>query len=212
MQLTKFTHSCVRFDDGDRSLVVDPGVFSEVDEALDGVDAVLITHEHPDHVDVERLRGAAERNSALRVWAPRSVSETLSALGDRVTSVGPGETFDAGGFAVSTYGGQHAVIHPSIPVVANVGYLVEGVCHPGDSLVVPTSPVETLLVPIHAPWSKVAEVIDFLVSVRAGRALPIHDSLLTPAGRGFVEAHLIRIGGEYGVAYSPTAPGSSVPL
>ena len=28
MQLTKFTHACVRLDDGDRSLTIDPGAFS----------------------------------------------------------------------------------------------------------------------------------------------------------------------------------------
>jgi len=78
MQLTKFTHSCVRFDDADRSLVIDPGVFSEVDEALDGAGAVLITHEHPDHISepswkalVGRLRAASPEFAEL--WARHDV-------------------------------------------------------------------------------------------------------------------------------------------
>jgi L-ascorbate metabolism protein UlaG (beta-lactamase superfamily) len=57
--LTKFSHSCVRFDDGDRSLVIDPGTLSETDVALDGAGGVLITHEHPDHFDVDAVRSAA---------------------------------------------------------------------------------------------------------------------------------------------------------
>ena len=201
MQISKFVHSCVRLDDGDRRLVFDPGVFSDVDAALDGVTAVLITHEHPDHVDPVRLRAAAQADHALRIWAPPSVATQLADLGDQVTAVGPGETFTAAGFAVQTFGGQHAVIHPSIPVVANVAYLVEGVYHPGDSFTVPTAQVDTLLAPITAPWSKVSEVIDFVVSVRAPRVHGIHDASLMPAGLGIVEAHVGRIGAEHGSEY-----------
>lgn len=212
MQLTKFTHSCVRFDDADRSLVIDPGVFSEVEEALDGADAVLVTHEHMDHVDADRLRAAAGTDPRLRIWAPESVAASFRDLGEQVVTVAPGETIDAAGFQVRTFGGQHALIHPSIPVVANLGYLVGGVYHPGDSLIVPPVGVETLLAPLHAPWSKTAEVIDFVVAVRAPRVHQIHDALLNDIGIGFVEAHLSRIGGEHGSDYQHLRPGQTVAL
>jgi L-ascorbate metabolism protein UlaG (beta-lactamase superfamily) len=198
VQLTKFTHSCVRLDDGERSLVLDPGVFSEVEQALDGAGGVLITHEHADHIDEDRLRAAAGRDPRLRIWAPAGVAETLSDLGEQVVAVGAGESFDAAGFAVRSFGGQHALIHPTIPVVANVGYLVEGVYHPGDSFIVPTAPVRMLLVPLHAPWSKISEVIDFVVSVRAPHVHQIHDGLLNELGLGFVEAHVTRLGAAHG--------------
>ena len=74
MQLTKFTHACVRLDDGDRSVVIDPGVFSEVDEALDGTRAVLITHEHPDHIDLDKIRLALAGDSRLQLFAPAAVT------------------------------------------------------------------------------------------------------------------------------------------
>lgn len=210
MQLTKYTHSCVRFDDGDRRLVIDPGVFSEVEAALDGVDTVLITHEHADHIDEGRLRSAMSANSRLRVWAPAAVAATLADLGEQVVAVGPGQTFDAGGFTVQSFGGQHAVIHPSIPVVANVAFLIDGVYHPGDSFTVPNAAVQLLLTPLHAPWSKVSEVIDFAIAVRAPRAAPLHDSLLTPPGLGLVESHLSRIGASYEVQYARVEPGASI--
>jgi L-ascorbate metabolism protein UlaG (beta-lactamase superfamily) len=211
MELTKYTHSCVRITDGDRGLVIDPGAFSEVTTALDGIHAVLVTHEHPDHVDVDALLAAAEADSELRVWAPAPVAGMLSGLGDRVTTVIPGETLTAGGLGVRVFGGQHAIIHRSIPVVVNVGYLVEEtVYHPGDSLDVPTAPVPTLLLPIHAPWSKTAEVMDFLIGVRARQAYAIHDALLADPGLGFVEALLDRIATMYGVSYGRLTPGESV--
>lgn len=208
MQLTKYSHSCVRIDD-DRALVLDPGVFSEVNAALDGAAAVLITHEHPDHVDVDELQAAVQRDPQLRIWAPQPVAEALQ-LGEQVTVVEAGRAFDAAGFAVRTFGGQHAVIHPTIPVVPNVGYLInETVYHPGDALIVPPAAVQVLLAPIHAPWSKTAEVIDFVVAVRAPHVIGIHDALLTDAGRAIVEGHVERIGAEHGARYRPLRPGES---
>ena len=102
MRLTKYTHSCVRLDDGGRALVIDPGTFSETQLALDGAHAVLITHEHADHIDAPALLAAAQADAALRVWAPAPVAELLGSLGDRVTAVRAGESFSAGGFAVRT--------------------------------------------------------------------------------------------------------------
>lgn len=213
MLLTKFTHSCVRITDDDRAVVIDPGVFSEVETALADVSAVLITHEHPDHVDADRLAAAALANDDLRVWAPKSVADQLAGkpeLADRLTAVGPGEEFTAGGFPIRTFGGQHALIHSSVPVVSNVCYLVEGtVYHPGDSYVVPPLAVEMALIPINAPWAKIAETMDFAVAVRAPRAVGIHDALLSDAGRSLYGSQVRRIGLEYETAYQPLLPGES---
>jgi L-ascorbate metabolism protein UlaG (beta-lactamase superfamily) len=202
MQLTKHRHSCVRIDDGDRALVLDPGVFSDLDTALDGVDAVLITHAHPDHVDVERVRAAAQTDPRLRIWAPRSVAEQFADVGEQVVTIGPDESFEAAGFPVRTFGGQHALIHPLIPVVANVGYLIgEAVFHPGDSFTVPPAPVHTLLLPATAPWSKVAEVIDYAIAVRAPHAYPIHDAIVADAWLGLLQGNLVPIAERFGIEY-----------
>lgn len=212
-RLTKYTHSCVRFDDGDRSLVIDPGVFSEVEVALDGAQGVLITHEHFDHLDENKVRAAAKADPRLRIWAPSGVASSLADLGEQVVTVAAGETFEAGGFTVEAFGGQHALIHPTIPMVANLGYLIDGaVYHPGDSLIVATKPVQILLTPINAPWSRVAEVIDFTVAVRAPRAFQIHDAMVNDLGLPVIEGHLTRIGAQYGVEYKHLAPASSVEI
>jgi L-ascorbate metabolism protein UlaG (beta-lactamase superfamily) len=214
MQLTRFGHACIRLDDGQRRLVIDPGVFSEVGPALDGVDTVLITHEHADHVDHERLRTAAQQNPALRIWAPQPVVTQLGSLAGRATAVGAGESFHAGGFAVHTFGGKHAVIHPSVGTPCdNVGFLLDdSVYHPGDALFVPPATVTALLVPVHAPWSKLAEVIDFLVSVRPRAAFPVHDAMLSDIGRSGVESWLTRFGNEYGTAFRYLATGEQAQL
>ena len=208
MQLTKFGHSCVRVDDGDRTLVLDPGAFSDLDPALDGADAVLITHEHIDHVNPDRLRAAAQADPRLRIWAPAGVAASFADLGEQVVSVSAGESFEAAGFAVRTFGGQHALIHPLIPIVANVGYLIgESVYHP--SFVVPPAPVSTLLFPAVAPWSKMSEVLDFVIAVRAPKALPIHDAIVNDLYRMVMRNNMGPILERFGVTLDEFAEPAS---
>ncbi|MET7803818.1 MBL fold metallo-hydrolase [Micromonospora chersina] len=187
MQVTKYTHSCVRLEHDGGVLVVDPGVYSEP-EALDGVDAVLITHEHPDHVNVEALTRALDRRP-VSVNGPASLAGALGDAAEALTVVAPGESFTAAGVAVRAYGGQHAVIHPDIPVIQNLGYVFNDVVyHPGDSLVVPDDiQVDTLFAPIHAPWSKFSEVVDFIRAVAPRRAFALHDGLLNDRGFGVLD-------------------------
>jgi L-ascorbate metabolism protein UlaG (beta-lactamase superfamily) len=202
VKLTKLGHSCVRLEKDDHVLVIDPGIFSDPSTALQGAQAVLITHEHPDHIDVDVVRAAAQLNPDIRIHAPAAVAKSLEDLGDRVVTVAVDSEFEVAGFGVKTVGSQHAVIHPLIPYVANIGYLVDGeLFHPGDSLTVPTDPVKYLLVPVHAPWSKVSEIIDFVIAVRADSAFPIHNALLNEIGTGMVENLIGGMGGRYGSVY-----------
>ncbi|SFK94546.1 MBL fold metallo-hydrolase [Streptomyces pini] len=203
MELTKKGHACVALHREGRTLVIDPGGFSEADAAV-GADAILVTHEHPDHFDESRLRAALEANPAAGIWTLRSVAERISAaFPGRVHTVGGGDAFTAAGFEVEVHGELHAVIHPDIPRVTNVGYVVTApgagtVFHPGDALTVPGRPVDTLLLPVHAPWSKVAEVVDYVREVRPRVAYDVHDGLLSDFG------HLI-----YGRLLGPNGPGTA---
>jgi L-ascorbate metabolism protein UlaG (beta-lactamase superfamily) len=216
MKLTKYTHACVRLEEGGSVLVLDPGTFSETKEALDGAQAVLITHEHGDHVDVPAVVNALRADSNLAVFAPSGVAhhlrEEAAHAADRIHIVEPGSSFDAAGFGVRSFGGQHALIHPQVPVVANIGYLInENVYHPGDSFIIPDGvSVKTLLVPVHAPWNKASEVVDFVIGVRAPQAFQIHDGLLNEMGAKMIEAHVIRIGAKYGTEFTHLAVRETV--
>jgi len=212
MELIKHGHACVVLCEGDRRLVVDPGAFTE-ESALDGATAVLVTHEHPDHFVPDRLRAALDADPALEVWTNKSVAAQLEGLGSRVHVVGHGDAVTVAGFEVHVHGELHAQIHPDIPRIPNVGFLVDGaVFHPGDALTVPDEPVTTLLLPVHAPWSRVADVIDYVREVHAGQAYAVHDGLLNDTGLGSVARLLGEGGPGTPTPYSRLAPGDSVEL
>ncbi|WP_444949901.1 MBL fold metallo-hydrolase [Micromonospora ureilytica] len=208
MRLTKYAHSCLRVEHDGGVLVVDPGVFSDATAALDGADAVLITHEHPDHLDLAAVRRQLDRQP-IPIHGPAALAGALGDAADVLHPVNAGESFTAAGVAVRAYGGRHAVIHPDIPVIDNLGYLINDVVyHPGDSLVVPDeTPVDTLFAPIHAPWSKFSEVVDFIRAVAPRRAYALHDALLNDNGLGVLDRQYTALSG---TEYQRLEPGSRV--
>jgi L-ascorbate metabolism protein UlaG (beta-lactamase superfamily) len=212
MELQKHGHACVVLVEGDRRLVIDPGAFTDP-AALQGAGAVLITHEHFDHLEPERLRAALDADPALEVWTNSSVAGQLEGTGGRVHVVGHGDTVTAAGFEVSVHGELHAVLHPDIPRIANVGFLVDGqVFHPGDAFTVPEEPVTTLLLPVHAPWSKMSEVVDYVREVGADQAFGVHDALLSDLGQGFAATFLGEGGPGTPTPYGRLQPGDTVEL
>src|SRR5438874_8775210 len=161
MRLTKLGHACVRLEADGARVVIDPGALTEAG-ALAGANAVLVTHEHFDHLDARRLRAAMTADPGLELWSNASVAAQFGDFGSRVHAVGHGDTFTAAGLDVHVYGSEHALLHQDVPLVANTGFLVGGeVFHPGDALTVPEEPVPTLLLPGNAPWLKAGEMIDY---------------------------------------------------
>jgi L-ascorbate metabolism protein UlaG (beta-lactamase superfamily) len=177
--ITKFTHSCVRLEKAGRVLVIDPGTWSEAG-ALLGADAVLVTHEHADHVDPLRLAGIG-----APVFAPAGAD--LTGLGQvrefDLDRLEPGDVVDVAGFSVRAVGGRHATVYGGRPDCANLGYVVDGsIYHPGDSLHVPDADLDTVFVPLQASWLKTAEAIDFVRAVNPRRAVAIHEAQVNERG------------------------------
>jgi L-ascorbate metabolism protein UlaG (beta-lactamase superfamily) len=190
MRLTKFGHSCVRIEDGGATVVVDPGMFTEP-EAVDGATAVLITHEHADHWTADHLA-----RTDAPVFAIGAVAEQLPEdVRERVTVVTPGSFPDVG-IPVEVVGEKHAIIHPELKHFDNSGYLFTvgdtRVFHPGDSLTIPETPVDVLLLPVSAPWLKVSECIDYARDVAAARNVALHDAVYSEAGLNIADGHLTR--------------------
>ena len=211
MRIVKFGHACVRVEYDGVAVVVDPGVFTDVG-ALDGADAVLITHEHADHYLPDHLRATDAPVFTIDAVASK-IREDAPEVAERVTVVGPGEEFDAG-LPVRAVGELHAVIHPEFPRFYNSGYVLtaggEKLYHPGDALTPPDEEVDLLFVPVSAPWLKTSEAIDFARAVKAPRNLAIHDRIYSEAGLGIVDGHMNRFLPDAGQEYLRLADGAEL--
>ncbi|HYZ09754.1 MAG TPA: MBL fold metallo-hydrolase [Pseudonocardiaceae bacterium] len=177
MQIVHFGHSCVLAETSSARLLIDPGSFSSGFEELSGLDAILITHAHPDHLDIDRLPALLAANPGAELVVDAGSAKELGDVAHRV--VRPGEQLEIAGASVEVIGGDHAVIHPDIPMIPNNGYLVDGsVLHPGDAFTPPGRQLDALLLPTGAPWLKLSEAVDYLRAVAPGVAVPIHQAVL----------------------------------
>jgi L-ascorbate metabolism protein UlaG (beta-lactamase superfamily) len=187
MQLTHFGHSCILAEFGDTRILFDPGTFAHGFEGITGLSAILITHQHPDHVDAARLPGLIDGNPDAALYTD---SQTAAQLDAPFQAVHAGDELTVGGLTIRALGGNHAVIHPEIPVIENLSYLIGDadhrarLMHPGDALFVPDEPVDVLAAPAAAPWMKISEAIEYLRAVAPRRAVPIHQGIVAPEARG----------------------------
>jgi L-ascorbate metabolism protein UlaG (beta-lactamase superfamily) len=182
MRVTKYEHSCLLVEEGDVRILTDPGELTHGFVNLTGLSAILVTHQHFDHIDLERIAPLLERNPNAVLYADEATTAMLTERDIPARTARQGDRFDVG-VEVAVYGGEHAVIHPEIPVVPNVGYLIGGrFFHPGDSFTVPDMPVEVLGLPTAAPWLKASEAIEYLRAVAPRLAIPIHEGLLARPG------------------------------
>lgn len=187
MKVTKYAHACLTLEAQGQKLVIDPGSFTESFGDLTDIQAVVITHGHMDHFNPAHLAMIAEANPSAMFYAPDDVSKQLST--PQITPVGAGQTVTTGAFSLQFFGGQHALIHESIPRVSNIGVLVnDTLYYPGDSFAIPEGKaVNTLALPVSAPWLKIGEAIDFLDALKPHLCFPTHNAILSEQGMAIID-------------------------
>ncbi len=204
MKITKHEHACFTVEDKGKLLIVDPGVFTNSIGSPENVIGIVFTHEHTDHFDSAALGAIIAHNPSAVILAPQSIMRQLDGDNDAFIrqSVVAGDTVTVGPFTLEFYGGEHAVIHPDIPTIPNVGVMINStVFYPGDSFVVPDKPVEILALPISAPWLKIQETIDYLVSVKPTIAFPTHDAILSKGGKDIADRMIASFASKAGIRY-----------
>ena len=212
MRVTKHEHAALRIDESGDTLIVDPGSFTTPLDDLGDVVAVVITHQHPDHWTSGHLDRILRAAPGTPIFAPAGVAELA---GDYdVTVVSPGDAVEVGRFRLRFFGGDHAVIHASLPPVQNVGVLVnDRLYYPGDSYAVPDGvEVDALAAPLGAPWLKVGEAMDFVLAVQPRRAFGVHDMTLSVIGRDMHRQRLRWATEQHGGEFFDLDPGDAIDL
>ncbi len=188
MKLTKFAHACFSVEENGAVLVVDPGSYSEDVIVPKRVVAIVITHEHPDHMDRSLIQKIIDKNPGVIIVGHESIT---TQFGDRQTlAAHPGETQTIGTFSLEFFGGTHATITESLAVPPNIGVVINNtVCYPGDSFALPptATSIPILALPVSAPWLKLDESLQYLKQVHPSMAFPTHDAILSPAGKTLVD-------------------------
>lgn len=212
MRLTKLEHAALVLEESGAKLFVDPGSFTTPLTEVSGAAAVVITHEHADHWTPEQLRRILEFNPNVPIYGPAGVAAAASEFD--VTTVGPGDTVEAGPFTLRFFGGKHAVIHSSIPVVDNVGVLVnDRLFYPGDSFTIPEGvDVDVLAVPSSAPWMKASEFMDYVLAVHPKRSFPTHEMINSVAGKQMANARIRSTTEQGGGEFFPLEPGGTLDI
>lgn len=217
MRVTKYEHAALTVDVEGRRLVIDPGGFSaSLPDPGEDVDAVVVTHEHPDHIDPERLRRLHDAFPEAPIFGPEGAARAVDAarLGLSVRVVSPGDEVEAGPFRLRFFGGRHEIIHSSLGVIDNVGVFVnETLYYPGDSYAVPPGiAVPLLAAPIGAPWLKIGDAIDFVLAVGPRHAFGTHDGTLSEAGLGMHRDRLQWATEQNGGAFHRLGTGESIDI
>lgn len=207
MKITHLGHSCVLLEAADQRILIDPGNFSDLSKVHD-LTAILVTHQHPDHVDPAQLAPLLAANPEAQVLLEaQTVHQLGEAAGDhrdRLDSMPTGTDVHLGAVTITPVGQRHAFIHDFVPWIDNTGLVVRAdgeptVFHPGDALDAEPGHVDVLLVPVNAPWARVGDTVSFVRRVAPARVVPIHDGLLNDTGRGMYLHHVGTFGADGGV-------------
>jgi len=211
MRITKLEHATFVVEELGSKLIVDPGGFTSPLADLTHVAAVMLTHEHSDHWSDDHLNHISAANPGVPVYGPAGVA--AAAAEHLIITVSPGDEATAGPFHLRFFGGTHALIHRTIPLIDNVGVLInDRVFYGGDSLEVPDVPVEVLAAPLGAPWMKISEGMDFAEGVCPRQAFGVHEGILSPLGVNMSHTRLAWAVEQGGGTYHPLATGDSLEL
>lgn len=211
MKITKYEHACLLLEVLDQVLIIDPGIFAKsLPSDLKNVVAVVITHEHGDHLDKDLLRKIIESNPGLTIFAPQDVLVQLSDFAVKQELAQPGISHTSGSFVLDFYGKDHAVVYETVPCM-NVGVMVnKALYYPGDSFTIPKEPVVLLALPSVAPWLKIGESIAFMKLVKPAKAFPTHNALYNESGDMYANNWLSQQAEIFGVDFKVIGTGQSV--
>jgi L-ascorbate metabolism protein UlaG (beta-lactamase superfamily) len=211
MRITKYEHACFVASIGDKKLIVDPGSFTVPLPDMNNVVAVVITHEHADHWTPEHLQRIKENSPDVKFFGPAGV--VAAATDFEIEAVKDGQKIELDPFTLEFFGENHAQIHSSIPIVDNVGVLINGsVFYPGDSFTLGPVGVDLLAVPASAPWLKIGEVMDYVAAAKPKRSFATHDMINSVIGNQMAGARITAMTEQGGGEFVALAPGDSVEI
>ena len=180
MKIKKIGHCCFVLEpkEGTR-IMTDPGAFSTMQVEEKNINAVIITHEHQDHLHVESLKEVLKNNPKAIVITNTAVGKILSENNIKYIKIEENSTYDLNGVNISGFGSKHAEIYGTYGQVQNTGYMIDKLCYPGDAFEHPNMPVDILALPVAGPWMRARDAIDYAKDIKPRIVFPVHDAILS---------------------------------
>lgn len=205
MRLARLGHSCILVETGSGArLLVDPGIFSEVpDEIVSGsLDAVLLTHLHPDHLDVAVLKAIRAAHEGIPIYGPADAIAALAAEGIAAADHAFAD-LEVAGARIEVLEAGHEPILGVAPM--NAAYRVDGkLAITGDSashVLEAWAETRVLALPVAAPWTTAPAQAAFLGRMRPAAVFPVHDGILVSAFRKAVASQFAMVAEEQGIRF-----------
>ena len=210
MKITKFGHCCLLLEIDGVNLLTDPGTMSEGEGAVTGLDAILITHEHGDHLHIDSVKAILANNPTAAIVTNAAVGALLAKENIAFTLVGDGQSTQIKGVPIEGSGKDHATIYGTMGLVENTGFMIaDKFFFPGDAFHDPKVPIDVLALPIAGPWMKISEALDYAKAVKPRTAFPVHDGMYKEGFGGFVSHMIDTFLAPAGIKFVSLAAGES---
>lgn len=186
MKIRKIGHCCLVIETAaGKRVMTDPGSFSAGQADERGIDLVLVTHEHGDHLHVESLRAVLAGNPGAAVVSNSAVGKILAAEGIAHQVLEGAAAAEVAGVSLEAHDARHEEIFGEMGQVQNTGFLVDGrLFYPGDAFASPGRPVDVLALPVAGPWCRVRDAVRYALEVKPRAAFPVHDGMLVDGRLG----------------------------
>lgn len=176
MKITKLGHCCLLIEIKGVRFLTDPGSYTTQQNEIKNIEAIIISHEHTDHFNLESIKAILQNNPNAVIITNDSVGKILKKENISYTKVTNGEEFKIKNILISGHGQKHAPIYQEYEQVENTGYLFDKkLFYPGDAFTKIEEPIEILAFPIGAPWQNVQQAMDYVLAVKPQVAIPVHD-------------------------------------
>ncbi len=160
--------------------LTDPGNYTTLQNEIKNIDAVIISHEHTDHLHIESVKTILKNNPGAIIISNSSVGKILEKENISYTKISDGEEIKIKDISISGHGQKHAPIYEGYEQTENTGYFFDKkLFYPGDAFTKIDEKIDILAFPIAAPWLNIQQAMDYVLEIKPRVAIPVHDGGLT---------------------------------
>ncbi len=210
MKITKIGHCCLVIEYKGLTIMTDPGIFSTGQEDILGIDILLITHEHTDHLHTPSVQAVVGNNPNVRIITNESCKKLLDVLGINSEILKDGESLKIDDLTLTAINNPHEEIYKEVGLVENTGFAIDNFFYPGDAFT-PVAKLKNkpklLALPVSGPWMKSKNAIDYALSFGEITAFPVHDGFFTLENIGPFHGVPQRVLEGSSVTFVPMKPG-----